>query len=97
MRRRRLPVPPPPASPPLASPPRALPAYLLPASFRVRRWNFDLNKGGIHLSWFNGGETNVCYNALDRHVKASDGPAAPAAAASTAAAAAAAACRRLKW
>lgn len=23
------------------------------------RWNFDLSKGPIHVSWFNGAETNV--------------------------------------
>ncbi|KAI7837757.1 hypothetical protein COHA_008388 [Chlorella ohadii] len=36
-------------------------------------WNFDLSKGPIHLSWFNGAETNVCYNCLDRHVAAGEG------------------------
>ena len=25
----------------------------------IRRYNFDLNKGGINVSWFNGAETNV--------------------------------------
>lgn len=25
------------------------------------------------MSWFNGGETNVCYNCLDRHVKEGHG------------------------
>ena len=37
------------------------------------RYNFDLNKGGISLSWFNGAETNVCYNCVDRHVKEGNG------------------------
>ncbi len=35
--------------------------------------NFDLNKGPIHVSWFLGGRTNICYNALDRHVLAGHG------------------------
>ncbi|PRW59907.1 acetyl-coenzyme A chloroplastic glyoxysomal-like [Chlorella sorokiniana] len=37
------------------------------------KYNFDLNKGGISLSWFNGAETNVCYNCVDRHVKEGNG------------------------
>ncbi|PRW20362.1 Acetyl-coenzyme A synthetase isoform A [Chlorella sorokiniana] len=37
------------------------------------KWNFDLSKGPIHISWFNGAETNVCYNCLDRHVEAGEG------------------------
>lgn len=31
-------------------------------------YNFDLNKGPIFIKWMEGGKTNVCYNALDRHV-----------------------------
>ena len=31
-------------------------------------YNFDLDAGPIHVSWFGGARTNVCYNALDRHV-----------------------------
>lgn len=30
--------------------------------------NFDMNKGPISVEWFKGGTTNICYNALDRHV-----------------------------
>ena len=33
-------------------------------------YNFDLNKGPIKIDWFQGGKTNICYNALDRHVAA---------------------------
>lgn len=33
-------------------------------------WNFDVRKGPINVEWFKGGTTNICYNALDRHVKA---------------------------
>lgn len=32
------------------------------------RYNFDVRKGPIYVEWFRGGYTNVCYNALDRHV-----------------------------
>ena len=28
-----------------------------------------MRKGPIHVNWFTGGTTNICYNALDRHVK----------------------------
>ncbi|KAJ7537291.1 hypothetical protein O6H91_12G106800 [Diphasiastrum complanatum] len=37
--------------------------------------NFDLRKGPITIEWFKGGKTNICYNALDRHVKAGKGDA----------------------
>ena len=30
---------------------------------------FDVRKGKINISWFDGGKTNICYNALDRHVQ----------------------------
>eukprot|EP00899_Mesostigma_viride_P012600 jgi/Mesvir1/21340/Mv10023-RA.2 len=36
-------------------------------------FNFDVDKGPIFARWYDGGETNVCYNALDRHVAAGDG------------------------
>ena len=36
-------------------------------------FNFDVRKGPIFSKWFEGGRTNVCYNALDRHVKAGNG------------------------
>jgi len=35
--------------------------------------NFDVRKGPINISWFDGGVTNICYNALDRHVEAGNG------------------------
>ncbi|KAK9864775.1 hypothetical protein WJX84_003544 [Apatococcus fuscideae] len=35
----------------------------------VTRSNFDMNKGPIKIEWFIGAETNLCYNAVDRHVK----------------------------
>eukprot|EP00252_Welwitschia_mirabilis_P020919 TRINITY_DN5235_c0_g1_i1.p1 TRINITY_DN5235_c0_g1~~TRINITY_DN5235_c0_g1_i1.p1 ORF type:complete len:750 (-),score=111.61 TRINITY_DN5235_c0_g1_i1:208-2457(-) len=30
--------------------------------------NFDVRKGKIAVEWFKGGMTNICYNAVDRHV-----------------------------
>lgn len=36
-------------------------------------WNFDVRKGPISVEFFKGGMTNICYNALDRHVKAGNG------------------------
>ncbi|KAI8475041.1 MAG: acetyl CoA synthetase [Monoraphidium minutum] len=36
-------------------------------------WNFDVREGPIYVKWFEGGTTNICYNALDRHVKAGKG------------------------
>lgn len=31
-------------------------------------FNFDVRKGKIFVKWMEGGKTNICYNALDRHV-----------------------------
>ena len=28
-----------------------------------------MNKGPIKIEWFMGAQTNLCYNAVDRHVK----------------------------
>ncbi|KAJ7561947.1 hypothetical protein O6H91_03G048800 [Diphasiastrum complanatum] len=39
----------------------------------VHSGNFDLRKGPISVEWFKGGKTNICYNALDKHVKAGKG------------------------
>mmetsp|Transcript_19106 Transcript_19106/g.32798 ORF Transcript_19106/g.32798 Transcript_19106/m.32798 type:complete len:706 (+) Transcript_19106:76-2193(+) len=35
--------------------------------------NFDVSKGPIVNEWFKGATTNICYNALDRHVEAGHG------------------------
>eukprot|EP00897_Mesotaenium_endlicherianum_P000735 jgi/Mesen1/10662/ME000009S10456 len=35
--------------------------------------NFDVSKGPVDIKWFIGAETNVCYNAVDRHVKEGKG------------------------
>ncbi|MDP6667380.1 MAG: acetate--CoA ligase [Dehalococcoidia bacterium] len=34
----------------------------------VREFNYDLNKGPVSVKWFDGGQTNVAYNCLDRHL-----------------------------
>lgn len=36
-------------------------------------FNFDVRNGKIFSEWFKGGRTNLCYNALDRHVKEGNG------------------------
>ncbi|KAF6258777.1 acetyl-CoA synthetase [Scenedesmus sp. NREL 46B-D3] len=36
-------------------------------------YNFDVRKGPISVEYFKGGLTNICYNALDRHVAAGHG------------------------
>ena len=33
----------------------------------------DVRKGEVHHAWFKGGRTNVCFNAVDRHVAAGHG------------------------
>lgn len=35
----------------------------------VSRWNLNANHGTVDIKWFLGGKTNVCFNALDRHVQ----------------------------
>jgi acetyl-CoA synthetase len=35
----------------------------------VYRYNFDVRQGPIQVEWFFRAETNICYNALDRHVE----------------------------
>eukprot|EP00047_Mylnosiga_fluctuans_P022853 m.128109 g.128109 ORF g.128109 m.128109 type:complete len:931 (+) comp9406_c0_seq1:194-2986(+) len=32
--------------------------------------NYDKSKGKVEIRWFSGALTNICYNALDRHVEA---------------------------
>ena len=31
-------------------------------------YNFDHTKGPVSIKWMEGGVTNVCYNAVDRHI-----------------------------
>lgn len=40
---------------------------------KVHFENFDIRKGPVNVEWFKGGRTNICYNALDRHVQAGKG------------------------
>ena len=35
----------------------------------VRSYNFDIDKGPIQIEWFKGGQTNITYNCLDRHLE----------------------------
>mmetsp|Transcript_41129 Transcript_41129/g.74501 ORF Transcript_41129/g.74501 Transcript_41129/m.74501 type:complete len:675 (+) Transcript_41129:93-2117(+) len=32
-------------------------------------FNFDRAKGPVHMSWFDGGKTNIAYNCLDRNIE----------------------------
>ena len=31
-------------------------------------YNFDLKKGPIHVEWYRGAITNLCFNCLDRNI-----------------------------
>ncbi len=35
----------------------------------MQNYNFDVRNGPIKIEWFVGAKTNVCYNAVDRHVE----------------------------
>ncbi|KAL0377233.1 UNVERIFIED_CONTAM: Acetyl-coenzyme A synthetase, chloroplastic/glyoxysomal [Sesamum radiatum] len=35
--------------------------------------NLDIRKGRIHIEWFKGGITNICYNCLDKNIAAGNG------------------------
>nr|GMD07023.1 acetyl-coenzyme A synthetase, chloroplastic/glyoxysomal-like isoform X3 [Ipomoea batatas] len=35
--------------------------------------NLDIRKGKIHIEWFKGGITNICYNCLDRNIESGNG------------------------
>ncbi|ORC89219.1 acetyl-CoA synthetase [Trypanosoma theileri] len=41
---------------------------LWPSDKDILEYNFERNKGEIFVKWFDGAVTNVCYNALDRHL-----------------------------
>ena len=36
---------------------------------KVRDHNYHLSKGPIHIEWFKGAKTNICYNCIDRHLE----------------------------
>ncbi|KAJ7516243.1 hypothetical protein O6H91_22G049100 [Diphasiastrum complanatum] len=40
---------------------------------KIHSENVDIRKGRINIEWFKGGKTNICYNAVDRHVEAGRG------------------------
>lgn len=44
-----------------------------PWSSPFTKSNFNSDNGAISTEWFIGAETNVCYNALDRHIEAGRG------------------------
>jgi acetyl-CoA synthetase len=35
----------------------------------ILQYNFSKKKGRVFVEWFKGGKTNVCFNALDRHLE----------------------------
>jgi acetyl-CoA synthetase len=35
---------------------------------KVLDYNFDMTKGPVSCRWFEGAKTNLCYNAVDRHL-----------------------------
>jgi len=35
---------------------------------KVREYNYDVRKGPVSIKWFEGGQTNIAYNCLDRHL-----------------------------
>jgi len=39
----------------------------------VEAHHYDCSTGNVFVRWFSGGRTNLCYNALDRHVAAGHG------------------------
>lgn len=39
----------------------------------VCSYNFNVNDGPIFVEWFKDAETNICYNAVDRHVEDGNG------------------------
>lgn len=49
----------------------SLHVYFLQFPANHHSFNFDPRKGPVHVEWFQGGTTNVCYNALDRWVQVS--------------------------
>ncbi|CAI5470696.1 unnamed protein product [Closterium sp. Yama58-4] len=39
----------------------------------LQEGNMDVREGAVDIKWFVGGRTNLCYNAVDRHVAAGRG------------------------
>ncbi|ELR25048.1 acetate-CoA ligase [Acanthamoeba castellanii str. Neff] len=40
---------------------------------KVSSYNIDVKQGPVKIEWFVGAKTNICYNAVDRHVEAGKG------------------------
>ncbi|KAK3577488.1 hypothetical protein CHS0354_026439 [Potamilus streckersoni] len=40
-----------------------------PQTGEFLNYNFDYTKGPISIKWLEGAKTNICYNAVDRHVE----------------------------
>ena len=40
-----------------------------PPTGKFLEYNFDVRNGPIFIKWMQGATTNVCYNAVDRHIK----------------------------
>jgi len=40
-----------------------------PPTGKFLEYNFDVRNGPIFIKWMQGAKTNVCYNAVDRHVR----------------------------
>lgn len=39
-----------------------------PPTGKFLDYNFDVRNGPIYIKWMQGAKTNLCYNAVDRHV-----------------------------
>jgi acetyl-CoA synthetase len=42
--------------------------WVSPPTGKFLDYNFDCRKGTIYVKWMEGAKTNICYNALDRHI-----------------------------
>lgn len=40
-----------------------------PPADRILQYNMDVRRGPVTIKWFEGGKTNICYNALDRNIE----------------------------
>lgn len=44
-----------------------------PPTGKFLEYNFDVRNGPISIKWMQGAKTNVCYNAVDRHIEEGHG------------------------
>ncbi|CAG2226426.1 ACSS1_2 [Mytilus edulis] len=47
--------------------------WVSPPTGKFVDYNFDCRKGRISIKWMEGAKTNICYNAIDRHIKNGQG------------------------